>query len=105
MNTANEVTALGARVAIVCDMNDDRIYQRMAQVMPMLKQADFTISYYPATCTAAGGDNSKPCESVTVSIAPNMKIDTVTPFMPLSIKLPQFSTTQTREAMDSAGCA
>ena len=105
MNTANEATALGARVAIVCDMDDDRIYQRMAQVMPTLRDSEIDIRYYPANCTATGGANATSCQSVTVSIASNMKINTVVPFIPLSIKMPKFSTTMTREAMDSAGCA
>lgn len=105
LGSANEATALGARVAIVCDMNDSRIKQRMTQIMPILKPENILISYYPANCSASGGNASTSCQSVTVSIAPGMKIDFVIPFVPLRLNLPEFTTTLTRESMNSAGCA
>ena len=105
MNAANEATAIGARTAIVCDMNDQRIRDRMIQVMPTLKAANIDISYYPSGCTPTSGADTVACQSVTVSIASGMKIDTVIPFVPLSITLPPFTTTMTREAMDTGGCA
>lgn len=105
MNSANEATALGARVAIVCGMNDSQIKARMMQVMPTLKPADIAVSYYPGDCTPAGGVGNSACQTVTVSIVPDLKINTVIPFVPVSIELPEFRTTMTREAMDSAGCA
>ena len=105
MNSANEATALGARVAIVCDMNDDRILKRMQQVMPTLTADNVSISYYPGNCTPNGGTSKTACQSATVSIASGMKIDTVVPFVPLSITLPEFKTTLTREAMNSSECA
>jgi Flp pilus assembly protein TadG len=104
MNTANEATVLGARVAIVCGMGDARILQRMQQVMPILTANDVTINYSPAGCSASGASGTSVCRSVSVSIAPTVKIKTVVPFVPAEIPLPAFATTLTREAMDSAEC-
>ncbi len=103
MNSANEATALGARVAIVCGLDDARIVQRMQTVMPKLTEANVTVSYSPSGCTASGSEGAA-CRSVTVSIAPEMKIETVVPFVPMVIPLPAFSTTLSREAMDSSEC-
>lgn len=105
MNAANEATAIGARTAIVCDKNDDLILNRMKQVMPNLKASNVDISYYPSSCAATAAPGATACQSVTVSIVQGMKIDTVIPFVPLSITLPAFTTTMTREAMDTDECA
>ena len=104
MNAANEATAIGARTAIVCDKNDDLILTRMKQVMPNLKAANVDISYYPGGCAATASPGVTACESATVSIAQGMKIDTVIPFVPMSITLPAFTTTMTREAMNTDEC-
>ncbi len=104
MNSANEATALGARVAIVCGIGDDRILKRMQQVMPSLGTSNVSISYTPSGCSATSASGGAACQSATVAIAPGMKVETVVPFVPLTIQLPAFTTTMTREAMDSAEC-
>ena len=104
MSSANEATTLGARVAIVCGKDDSRILQRMRQVMPMLADSDVQISYTPNGCSENSNSGGTPCVSATVTIASGLKIKTVIPFMPAEITLPAFTSTLTREAMDSASC-
>lgn len=104
MSSANEATTLGARVAIVCGKNDSRILQRMRQVMPALADSDVQISYTPSGCSENSNSGGTPCISATVTIASGLKIKTVIPFMPAEITLPAFTSTLTREAMDSTSC-
>ena len=104
MNSANEATTLGARVAIVCGKDDSRILQRMRQVMPTLADSDVQISYTPNGCSENSNSGGTPCISATVTIASGLKIKTVIPFMPAEITLPAFTSTLTREAMDSTSC-
>jgi len=97
-NTAAEVTRLGARMAVVCSKADaDGIKAKMVALFPTLSVGDIDINYQPAGCTAAN------CEWVTASIAPSTPIDTFIPFVPLSLTMPAFSTTLSRESMDSSG--
>lgn len=96
-NTAAEMTRLGARMAVVCDPNTttrDTIRTRMRQLLPIIPAADIAVTYSPAGCTA------ETCELATVSLAA-IPITTFIPFVPLSITMPQFSTTLSRESMQS----
>ena len=96
-NTATEATRLGARLAVVCDLNDDAIKARMAALFPQLKPGSIAIDYLPAPCTAEN------CEQVTVRIvSAGTRIPTYIPFVPLSLALPEFATTLPRESMQSA---
>ena len=95
MNSAAEATRLGARVAVVCDANAAIIKTKMINMLGILTTADITVSYTPPSCTAST------CESVTVSVTKE-KIQTFIPFVPLTFKLPPFSTTLPRESMTSA---
>lgn len=104
MSSANEATTLGARVAIVCGKDDQRILQRMRQVMPALKDSDVQISYTPSGCSENSSSGGTPCVSASVAITSGLKIKTIIPLMPAEIMLPAFTTTLTREAMDSASC-
>lgn len=92
--TAAEITRLGARIAVVCDVGEANVKQRMVQRLSMLTTADITVSYAPAGCTAAT------CLSATVSIAPK-SVQTFIPFVPLSVAMPPFETTLPRESMQS----
>lgn len=97
-NTAAEVTRLGARMAVVCSQADaDGIKSKMVALLPTLAVGDIDINYQPAGCTSAS------CEWITASIAPSTPIDTFIPFVPLSLTMPAFSTTLSRESMDSSG--
>ncbi|MEY3721169.1 MAG: hypothetical protein RL618_1688 [Pseudomonadota bacterium] len=104
ISAANEATVLGARVAIVCGKDDSRILQRMQRVMPTLSSRDVQISYTPSGCSANNDSSGAPCVSATVAIVDGLKIKTVIPFLPAQIPLPPFTSTLTREAMDSASC-
>lgn len=95
MNTAAEATRLGARVAVVCDVNAAVIKTKMINMLGILTAADININYTPATC------NASTCESVTVSVTKN-NIRTFIPFIPLRFNLPAFSTSLPRESLTSA---
>lgn len=94
MNTAAEVTRLGARVAVVCDVNSPIVKSKMMNMLGILAATDITVDYVPSGCSS---DN---CQSVTVSVAKN--VDTFIPFVPLTFSLPSFSTTLPRESLTSA---
>ena len=97
-NTAAEVTRLGARMAAVCDPNATSIAAvraRMRQLLPMIAAADISVAYTPGGCTV------DTCQLVTVSIATTTPIDTYIPFLPLTVVMPAFATTLSRESMQS----
>ena len=97
-NTAAEVTRLGARMAAVCDPNATSIgavRARMLQLLPIVAAADISVAYTPGGCTA------DTCQLVTVSIATTTPIQTYMPFLPLSVVMPAFATTLSRESMQS----
>lgn len=99
LNTAAEATRLGARLAVVCNINDPVITQRMVSMLGILSPANIEISYQPASCNIAT------CESVTVSIAQGqngLNIDTFVPLIPLTLQMPAFATTLPRESLSSA---
>ncbi len=103
-NTASEVTRLGARIAIVCDAGDERIKSAMVALLPSLSADQIDISYQPAGCAVSATAARAACTSVTVSLNSSAQLSTVIPFVPLSINIPPFATTMTREAMDSSNC-
>lgn len=105
MNSANEATELGARIAVVCDANDSRILTRMQDIMPSLKATDVAIVYNPSGCASSVSAARDTCDSVTVSIKPSVKVTTSIPFVNFGFDMPAFSTTKPREAMDSSSCA
>jgi Flp pilus assembly protein TadG len=104
MNSANEATELGARVAIVCDANSALIKQRMQQIFPALQSQNITIEYLPQNCATTADSARASCTGVKVSIAPGMRINTVIPFVSFGFDMPAFATYKSREAMDSANC-
>jgi len=103
-NTASEVTRLGARTAIVCDAGDERIKSRMIALLPSLSAEHIDISYQPAGCASSAAAARAACISVTVSLNSSAQLPTVIPFVPVSVSIPPFATTMTRESMDSHNC-
>ena len=98
-NAAVEATRYGARLAVVCDLNDSHIKTRMISRLPSLGTANITISYLnpPAavnTCTAAN------CKAVRVSLT-GYTFTASIPFVPMTLTLPAFSTTLRKEFMSS----
>ena len=97
-NTAAEVTRLGARMAVVCDpdaTSTNAIRARMRQLLPTIAAADISVVYTPAACTA------NTCQLATVSINTTTPIQTYIPFLPLSVLMPAFATTLSRESMQT----
>jgi Flp pilus assembly protein TadG len=94
MNTATEVTRLGARLAVVCDVNAPMVKTRMINMLNILTATDINVDYKPSGCS------SSTCESVTVSVTKS--INTFIPLVPLTLTMPPFSTTLPRESLTSA---
>ncbi len=105
LNSANEATRLGARIAVVCDANAAQIKTRMTDMLGILDPAKISVTYLPAGCATSADTARNTCQSVTVAIESGLKIDTAIPFVPFSLDMPTFSTTLSREAMDSAHCS
>ena len=101
-NSAAEATRWGARLAVVCDLNDSIIKEKMRAMLPLLNTADISVSYSPSTCAADAATARATCESVTVQINPTVVVNTLTPMLTASLTLPPFVTTLPRESMDSA---
>ncbi len=102
-NAATEATRLGARLAVVCDMDDGTIKSRMTALFPVIDASEIQIAYEPAGCTTTT------CLSVKVEIARAGYESTVlrdyrTPGSGFSLMptLPPFSTTLPRESMRSS---
>jgi Flp pilus assembly protein TadG len=100
-NAAGEATRLGARLAVVCDIGDTTIVQRMRERLPALQASHVTIDYLnpgspPNTCTAAT------CKSVSVRLSGYTHVPII-PFAALSIPIQPFQTTLPKEFMQSAG--
>ena len=98
-NAAVEATRFGARLAVVCDLNDSHIKSRMISRLPSLTNGNIVVTYLnpPAadnTCTTAT------CKAVKVSLT-GYTHQTIIPFVPLSLTLPPFGTTLRKEFMSS----
>ena len=101
-NTAAEVTRLGARMAVVCDPNTTSrnvIAGRMRQLLPIVADADIVVARTPAACDDLTAAST--CQLATVSIVTTTPIQTAIPFVPLSVLMPTFTTTLSRESMQS----
>ena len=103
-NTASEATRLGARLAVVCDANATLITQRMSALLPQLNANTISIRYDPPSCAADSTTARASCRSVTVAVKPGTVVSTNIPLPNFSVEIPTFTTTLTREAMDSASC-
>ncbi len=94
-NAASEATRFGARLAVVCDLNDSVIKTRMRERLGGLSDSHITLSYLPAGCAASS------CQSVSVTLS-GLSQSTVIPFISFAPLLPPFRTTLSRESMSSA---
>jgi hypothetical protein len=68
----------------------------MTALFPVLAADDIDVSYLPGGCTV------DTCTSVTVTIDPGKSIPTFIPFAALNLTLPPFTTTLSRESMQSS---
>lgn len=103
-NAATEATRLGARLAVVCDLDDSTIKSKMTALFPLIQSAEISIAYEPAGCTVTS------CHQVRVSIArPEPEQTALRDFgtdSPTAFKFlpsfPSFSTTLPRESLRSS---
>jgi Flp pilus assembly protein TadG len=91
-NAATEATRFGARMAVVCDMNDAGIKTRMINMVPTMAGGDIKLIYDPANCTVDD------CQSIQVSLS-NFKYTPI--LLPITPTLPPFTTTLSRESLRS----
>lgn len=100
-NSAVEATRRGARLAVVCDrdLSVDQIKAQMRSILPVIADGDILITYLPSGC------NVNTCESVTVKILPGSQTAAAyqyyIPLLNSIWKIPEFSTTLTRESLSS----
>jgi Flp pilus assembly protein TadG len=102
-NTAAEATRWGARIATVCDFDNAQIKARMVQLLPNLltDEASIVVTYLPDSCTVDGAAGTVPCQTVTVSLALADPVQTFIPLVATNLLLPSFTTTLTRESLQS----
>ncbi|HDR9482228.1 pilus assembly protein TadG [Burkholderia aenigmatica] len=94
-NTASEAVRLGARTAVVCDVNAAGVAKRVTAMLPLLSSANVSVNYSPANCDVTS------CSFVTVSVT-NVTVKTMIPFVNVTVTMPPFTTTLPRESLTSA---
>jgi Flp pilus assembly protein TadG len=97
-NSAAEATRIGARVAAVCDKDSPSILKSMKLFIPDLTAAQVQVAYSPAGCNAGS------CNSVTVTVS-DYSTQLYIPVTDITVSLPPFTTTLTRESMQSTNSA
>lgn len=97
-NTASEAVRLGARTAAVCDANATIIKTKIAALLPMLTSSNVTLSYTPSGCDSDPDTARNSCTFVTVSVT-NVSVQTMIPFVPLTLTMPPLATTLPRESL------
>lgn len=95
LNAASEATRYGARIAVVCDLGDSAVQDRMRIFLPEAANGNISVAWSPTGCTAST------CETVTVSLT-NLSIGGIAWFLPSGLPIPSFSHTLTRESMRSS---
>ncbi len=100
MEMVADATRMGARMAVVCNVNAATIKQRIQQRVPQLSLASSQVSlqYSPSGCTKST------CQSVQVSLT-GVSYSGWIPVLPASIPLPPFTTTLPRESLESVDAA
>jgi Flp pilus assembly protein TadG len=95
-----EATRTGARMAVVCDINDATIKAEVQTRVPQLSlsNAQVSLQYFPAGCTKAN------CQSVQVSIT-GATFTPAIPFLMAAFPIAPFSTSLPRESLESVNAA
>lgn len=97
LNSANEATRLGARLAVVCSIADaPDIKTKMHQIAGGIPVGNMDIVYLPAGCDASN------CKTVTVRLS-GATFSPLIPLMGGTYPIPDFATSLPRELMNSAG--
>lgn len=94
-NSAAEATRHAARVAVVCNPNSTAlVVAKMQAFLPNLSSGQVSLVYSPSGCDV------NTCKSVTVSVQ-GYTVDLPLPLPVQSLTMPSFTTTLTRESLDS----
>lgn len=105
LNAATEATRLGARLAVVCDLDDSTIKARMRELLAQATDSRIVITYYGSDPSNPGnwvvGCTVSTCAGVTVHLS-NVSIDSVAWFLPAQLPIPPFSTSLVRESLRSS---
>jgi Flp pilus assembly protein TadG len=102
-NAAVEATRLGARLAVVCDVDRSLgapIKSRMRTMLPLLANSNITIEYMNPVDTVDPSCTNDDCKAARVRLS-GLTYTPIIPFMSLSLTLPGFSTTLRKEYMSS----
>jgi len=97
-NTASEAVRLGARTAVVCDADATVVKQRIKKLLPLLTAANVDLAYTPSGCDSDADTARNSCTFVTVSVT-NVSVQTMIPFIPLTLTMPPLTTTLPRESL------
>lgn len=97
-NTASEAVRLGARTAVVCDADASVIKSKITALLPLLGSSNVSLSYTPSGCDSDPDTARNTCTFVTVSVT-NVSVQTMIPFVPLTLTMPPLTTTLPRESL------
>jgi Flp pilus assembly protein TadG len=97
-NTDSEAVRLGARTAVVCDADATVVKQRIKKLLPLLAAANVDLAYTPSGCDSDADTARNSCTFVTVSVT-NVSVQTMIPFIPLTLTMPPLTTTLPRESL------
>jgi len=95
LNAASEATRWGARLAVVCNRDAPVIKQKMRLILGSVTDDQIHINYSSSACDTTA------C-MVTVSLV-GATFTPMIPYLGVPVPIPPFTTSLTREAMDSAG--
>ena len=100
MEMAAEATRTGARIAVVCDLNDTKIRQAVQSRIPQLSLSDdqIAVEYFPAGCSKSN------CQGVRVSLA-GASYNSWIPFLPSVMPMPPVASSLPRESLESTNAA
>jgi Flp pilus assembly protein TadG len=100
MEMAAEATRAGARIAVVCDLNDTKIRQAVQSRIPQLglTDAQITVEYFPAGCSKSN------CQGVRVSLT-GASYNSWIPFLPSVMPMPPVTSSLPRESLESTNAA
>ncbi len=97
-NTASEALRLGARTAVVCDADASVVKSRITGLLPLLASSNVSVSYSPSGCDSDPTTARNTCTFVSVSVT-NVSVQTMIPFLPLTLTMPPLTTTLPRESL------
>ncbi|WEY41159.1 TadE/TadG family type IV pilus assembly protein [Paraburkholderia sp. SUR17] len=100
-NTASEAVRLGARTAVVCDAGATVVKTRIQSLLPLLASSKVNVAYAPSGCDSDPSSARNSCTMVTVSVT-NLSVQTMIPFVPLTLSMPPLTTTLPRESLASS---